>query len=331
VDAVRFQRVEELFRAALERPPVEREVFIAAREPDAALRAEVMRLLARHAQDGTTLQRANAAATALLQPATQQIGPYRVLSELGVGGMGTVLLAERMLGDARQTVALKLIRGFPTAQARERMARERSLLAGLNHPNIARLLDAGETADHVPYLAMEYVQGAPLHVFCAERNLDLRGRLRLFAQLCHAVQHAHQRLIVHRDIKPGNILVREDGTPVLLDFGIGKLLDVTDADATATRVFTPAFAAPEQIAGRPITTATDIYGLGAVLHELLSGRMLSDIVQDGRIPPPSAVVRDPARARALRGDLDTLTAKAMHAQPERRYASAQALADDVEN
>ena len=331
MEAARFARIEELFHAALEQAPAQREAFLLERESDVEVRGEVLRLLAQHAEDGVTLQRALAAAVALPAPVAQQIGPYRVLSELGVGGMGTVLLAERMLGDTHQIVALKLIRGFPTTHARERMARERNLLAGLNHPNISRLLDAGETADHVPYLAMEYVEGAPLHQFCSEHELDVRGRLRLFAQLCRAVQHAHQRLIVHRDIKPGNILVREDGTPVLLDFGIGKLLDATDADATATRVFTPAFAAPEQIAGRAITTATDIYGLGAVLHELLSGRMLSEIAQDGRIPPPSVVARDPGRARALRGDLDTLVGKAMHQEPERRYPSAQALADDIEN
>jgi len=331
VDAERFRRIEELFHAALELPAAERDAFLLASENDAALRAEVLRLLARHDGSDTALHAALDAATALPQPTAQQIGPYRVLRELGVGGMGTVLLAERMLGDTPQKVALKLIRGFPTAQARERLARERSLLAELNHPNIAGLLDAGETPDHVPYLAMEYVEGSPLHAYCGRHALDLRSRLRLFVQLCRAVQHAHQRLIVHRDIKPGNILVRDDGTPVLLDFGIGKLLDATDREATATRVFTPAYAAPEQVAGRGVTTATDIYGLGCVLHELLTGRSLSEISIGQRIPNPSTVTDDRAIARSLRGELDTLVGKAMHAEPERRYASAQALADDVEN
>jgi len=331
MDSARFARIEALFHAALEQPESLRAEFLANSESDAELRAEVERLLRQHGGHDATLRNKLDAAIASTRPVTGQIGPYQVLGELGVGGMGTVLLAERLLGDTRQRVALKLIRGFPTAHARERLARERSLLAGLNHPNIARLLDASETADGVPYLAMEYVEGLPLHQFCAEHHLDLRARLRLFAQLCRAVQHAHQRLIVHRDLKPGNILVREDGIPVLLDFGIGKLLNATDADATATRVFTPAFAAPEQIAGRAITTATDIYGLGGVLHELLSERSLSEVIEAGRAPAPSSVARDPARVRALRGDLDTLVAKAMHAEPERRYASAQALADDVEN
>ena len=331
MDAKRFQRIEELFHAAAECPAAERDAFLLASEDDPGLRAEVMRLLAQHDGSQTALRVALDAATSAPQPTAQQIGPYRVLRELGVGGMGTVLLAERMLGDTPQKVALKLIRGFPTAQARERLARERSLLAELNHPNIAGLLDAGETPDRVPYLAMEYVEGSALHAYCGRHALDLRSRLRLFVQLCRAVQHAHQRLIVHRDIKPGNILVRDDGTPVLLDFGIGKLLDATDREATATRVFTPAYAAPEQVAGRGVTTATDVYGLGCVLHELLTGRSLSEISIGERIPNPSTVTDDPALARSLRGELDTLVGKAMHAEPERRYASAQALADDVEN
>jgi serine/threonine-protein kinase len=331
MQATQFARIEELFHAALDRPEAEREAFLHAQEADAEVRDAVLRLLARHAAEDATLVGAVAAAAAVTPAAPRQIGPYRVLGELGVGGMGMVLLAERQLGDARQKVALKLIRGFPTASARERLARERSLLAGLNHPNIAGLLDAGETDDHVPYLAMEYVEGIGLHRYCSEHELDLRARLRLFVQLCRAVQHAHQRLVVHRDIKPGNILVREDGTPVLLDFGIGKLLDATDREATATHVFTPAYAAPEQVAGRAVTTAADIWGLGCVLHELLSGRMLSEINQDSRVPPPSVATLDPARVRTLRGELDTLVGKAMHPEPERRYASAQALADDVEN
>ncbi|HEX5124277.1 MAG TPA: tetratricopeptide repeat protein, partial [Rhodanobacteraceae bacterium] len=170
-----------------------------------------------------------------------------------------------------------------------------------------------------------------LHAFCDAHAQDVRARLALFVKLCRAVQHAHQHLIVHRDIKPANILVRDDGTPVLLDFGIGKLIDDTARDATATHVFTPTYAAPEQIAGRAVTTATDIYGLGCVLHELLSGRALHEVAYDGRVPPPSVATEDPARARQLRGELDTLVGKAMREEPERRYASVQALSDDVGN
>ena len=331
MDSARFARIEALFHGALERPAAERDAFLQASEPDPEVRAEVSRLLAKAAGNDATLLGAIAAAAAVPHASPQTIGPYRVLRELGVGGMGTVLLAERSLGDTRQKVALKLIRGFPTSQARERLARERNLLAELNHPNIAGLLDAGETDDQTPYLAMEYVEGVALHRYCGEHDLGLRERLALFTQLCRAVQHAHQRLIVHRDIKTGNILVREDGTPVLLDFGIGKLIDATDRDATATHVFTPAYAAPEQVAGRAVTTATDIWGLGCVLHELLSERALNEINAAGRVPLPSVATLDRTRARALRGELDTLVGKAMHEEPERRYASAQALADDVEN
>ena len=331
-DPARFSQVEQLFHAALDQPAGERETFLHAHTDDAELRAEVLRLLRRHRANDDTFR--NAIEQAASTPESghgKQIGPYRILSELGVGGMGTVLLAERLLGDTRQKVALKLIRGFPTAQARERLARERTLLAELNHPNIARLVDAGETADHVPYLAMEYVEGTPLPDYCAAQHPNLIARLRMFVQLCRAVQHAHQRLIVHRDIKPANIMVRQDGTPVLLDFGIGKLLESTSRDDTATRVFTPAYAAPEQVAGRVVTTATDIYGLGCVLHELLTSRSLHEVREGDRIPPPSTVTRHKTQSYALRGDLDTLVGKALHDEPERRYASAQALAEDVEN
>jgi serine/threonine-protein kinase len=228
--------------------------------------------------------------------------------------MGTVFLAERALGDARQPVALKLIRGFPTREARMRLARERTLLAELHHPGIARLLDGGDTDDGQPYLVMEYVDGEPLLAHAAQHALDVDARLRLFVQLCRAVQHAHQHLIIHRDIKPSNVLVRADGTPVLLDFGIGKLVDAAEPDATATRVFTPAYAAPEQIEGRHATTATDVYALGCVLFELLSGASFADANVSGK----------------LRGDLDRIVQKATARDPERRYASADALASDVE-
>jgi tRNA A-37 threonylcarbamoyl transferase component Bud32/tetratricopeptide (TPR) repeat protein len=330
--SARIARMEALFEAALRRPADERAEFLAAEESDPELRAAVERLLAHHTgNDGRLRDVLHAAIGQSAPPVRERVGAYRIVRELGAGGMGTVYLAERSLGETRQNVALKLIRDFPSAPARERLARESRLLAELNHPNIARLLDAGESDDRVPYLAMEYVEGSGLHDFCDAHALDVRARLALFVQICRAVQHAHQHLIVHRDIKPANILVRDDGTPVLLDFGIGKLIDDSARDATATHVFTPTYAAPEQIAGRAVTTATDIYGLGCVLHELLSGSALHDVTENGRTPPPSAAAADPSRARALRGELDTLVGKAMHEEPQRRYASAQALSDDVEN
>jgi tetratricopeptide (TPR) repeat protein len=330
MDAIRFARIEALFHAALERPAQERAQFLCDSESDPALRFEVERLLERHDNDDARLQNALWLAATVTPQCGQQIGPYRILRELGSGGMGAVLLAERLLGDTRQHVALKLIRGMPTVMARERLARERALLAELNHPNIARLFDAGETSAYGPYIAMEYVDGEPLLAYCARHDLDLRARLRLFAQVCKAVHHAHQRLIVHRDIKPANILVREDGTPVLLDFGIGKLLDPTLDDRTATQAFTPAYAAPEQRSGGRITTATDIYGLGCVLYELVTDRTMKELRDDEHAPLPSAAAQNPERARALRGDLDRIVGKALFDDPEQRYVSAEALADDAE-
>ncbi|MFT3791938.1 MAG: serine/threonine-protein kinase [Rudaea sp.] len=330
MDSSWFARIEWLFHAALERPPAQRTQFLRDNESDARLREEVETLLQRHDNDDAVLQNALWRTAVATPQVGQRMGPYRILRELGSGGMGTVLLAERLLGDTPQRVALKLIRGMPTAAARERLARERALLAELNHPNIARLFDAGETDSHEPYLAMEYVDGEPLLAYCARHDLDLAARLHLFAQVCRAVHHAHQHLIVHRDIKPANILMREDGTPVLLDFGIGKLLDPTLDDRTATQAFTPAYAAPEQRRGGRVTTATDIYGLGCVLYELLSGGTMKAPRDGERLPPPSATADDPGRARALRGDLDRIAGKALFDDPEQRYVSAEALAEDIE-
>jgi serine/threonine-protein kinase len=331
MDSPRFAQIESLFHAVLGYPPEQWHDELTSRENDTQIVAEVERLLARHAQDESLLKGALDAVTGLAVPMRTQIGAYRILGELGAGGMGTVLLAERLLGDTPQKVALKLIRGIPTASARDRLARERALLAELNHPNIARLLDAGETPDRVPYLAMEYIDGAPLLPWCETAALDLPARLRLFVQLCRAVQHAHQHLIVHRDIKPANILVRDDGTPVLLDFGIGKLIDPGAEDQTATQAFTPAYAAPEQRAGDSVTTAADIWGLGCVLYELVSGRSLRETRVGDRVTRPSEAAVDVSRRRALRGDIDTIVATALQADPALRYASAQALADDIEN
>jgi serine/threonine-protein kinase len=235
--SARLARVEALFHAALERPVTERAAFLSHEENDAAIRADVARLLG-HADDDAPLRDALDTALVATAPAVRdRIGAYRVLRELGAGGMGTVFLAERRIGDARQRVALKLIRGFPTADARARLARERTLLAELNHPNIARLLDGGDTEDGQPYLVMEYVEGRALAEHAA--TLALEAKLRLVVRLCGAVQHAHQRLVVHRDIKPENVLVRDDGEPVLLDFGIGKWL-ADESGRTVTRAFTKA-------------------------------------------------------------------------------------------
>ena len=327
MSAPRIERMEALFNAALERPTSERLAFLATEENDETLRDAVARLLAHHTEGSTQFRDALDAAVSGAASKRDRIGAYALLRELGAGGMGTVFLAERLLGDTRQRVALKLIRGFPTIDARRRLARERALLAELNHPNIARLLDGGDTDDGQPYLVMEYVDGEPLLSYCATHALSIEQRLGLFVPLCRAVQHAHQHLIVHRDIKPANILVRADGAPVLLDFGIGKLLDGTEREAAATRVFTPAYAAPEQRQGRHATTASDIYALGCVLFELLVGENVGD--REGALPRPSTATRDAQLARRLRGDLDRIVLKATDEAPERRYASADALAEDI--
>jgi serine/threonine-protein kinase len=275
----------------------------------------------------------------------EHIGPYRLIREIGHGGMGTVYLAERVDEHYRATVAIKFMRGALAAPEFARRFRiERQILADLTHPNIAWLLDGGTAPDGTPYLVMEFVNGAPIDVWCESRKLGLSGRLALFRQVCAAVQHAHQALVVHRDLKPSNILVTADGTPKLVDFGIAKLVTGADGtDGTTTLpLLTPAYAAPEQVRGGRITVATDVYGLGAVLYRLLCGRpplpladaspgevdrRIREVVPDA----PSTAAIGPAGAwrRRLAGDLDTIALKALRKEPERRYASVDQLAEDV--
>jgi serine/threonine-protein kinase len=275
------------------------------------------------------------------------VGPYQVLSVLGEGGMGAVWLAERTDGVLRRRVALKVPRGsWPRAGLRERIARERDILAALTHPNIARLYDAGSTASGQPYLALELVDGQPIDQHAADRHLDIPARLRLFLQCARAVAYAHRNLVVHRDLKPSNILVTTDGQVKLLDFGIAKLLEEGQARETlltelSGRLLTPEFASPEQLAGAPLTVATDVYSLGVVLHHLLTGTgpyrprnssraALEDAVRgDDRIPPSEAAT-EPGLRRPLRGDLDTIVLKALKRESDERYSTVDAFADDVE-
>lgn len=281
-------------------------------------------------------------------PSNGRIGRYRLIKEIGRGGMGAVYLATRDDGEFTQQVALKLVkRGMDTDAILARFRRERQMLAALAHPNIARLLDGGTTEDGVPYFVMEYVEGKPIGTYCAERHLSTREQLTLFRTVCAAVQHAHQNLIVHRDIKSGNILVSDDGVPKLLDFGIAKLLDPdrengSTAPLDTVRAMTPEYASPEQIRGESVTTATDVYSLGVLLYELLTGRRpfdtvgmppeeLQRVVCNTDAPPPSATTTlDVSRRRALRGDLDTIVLKAMQKEPSRRYRSVEAFAHDIE-
>jgi serine/threonine-protein kinase len=278
------------------------------------------------------------------------VGSYRLQRLLGRGGMGSVYLASRADAAYQKDVAIKLIApGISDAGIIQRFHHERQTLAALEHPNIARLVDGGTTAEQQPYLVMEYVDGEPIDDYCDRRSLSTRERLTLFRQVCAAVQYAHQNLVVHRDLKPDNILVTSDGEPKLLDFGIAKLLQ-TDAAPEQTRLtqgsgpMTLSYASPEQVRGEPITTATDVYALGVLLYRLLSGRhpyeryrasmaMLGGaICQVDPEPASRAAAASGARdvARQLEGDLDTIVARAFDKEPTRRYQSAQQLSDDIQ-
>ncbi len=351
--AEQWDRVKALFNAAIDRAPSERAAFVvSAAGDDHALRESVESLLASHDEDDDFLETPAAAlhmpelAEAL--PSGGRIGAYRLLHEIGRGGMGTVHLAARDDGEFRHQVAIKLVnRGMDTDLILRRFRHERQILAGLDHPNIARLLDGGTTDDGRPYFVMEYIEGQPLNEHCEKRALSLAARLTLFRTVCGAVQYAHQNLIVHRDIKASNILVTA-GVPKLLDFGIAKLLDsASDGAATAApltmRALTPEYASPEQVRGDPITTASDVYSLGVLLYELLAGRRPYDL--DSRRPddivravcdtdpaPPSGAAIGPAAdslRRRLRGDLDTIVLKAMQKDPRRRYGSPDQLSEDI--
>ena len=276
-----------------------------------------------------------------------RIGPYRLLREIGAGGMGTVWLAERSDGMIRRPVALKLPHGaWPRTALAERMLRERDILAALTHPNIARLYAAGVTADGRPYLALEDVEGRPIDEYCHERRLDVRARIGVFLQVVQAVAYAHAQLVVHRDLKPSNILVTADGQVRLLDFGIAKLLEQGQTRQTALtelagRPHTPEYASPEQISGAPLSTASDVYSLGVVLYELLTGRRpyrlrddslpaLHEAIVQAEVPTPSTATADPAVRRTLHGDLDTIVLKALKKAPAERYATVNALGDDLQ-
>jgi serine/threonine protein kinase/tetratricopeptide (TPR) repeat protein len=279
----RWQQLKQIFQSALERNPAERSAFLKqACAGDEALRCEVESLISSHDQAGDSIEAmAVEAATEMLANdraiVGKQIGHYQVLSPIGHGGMGTVYLAERADGQYRKKVAIKLIRrGMDADFIIRRFRNERQILADLDHPNIARLLDGGATEDGLPYFVMEYIDGMPVDLHCDANCLPTRERLKLFQRVCSAVHYAHQRSIVHRDIKPSNILVTADGTPKLLDFGIAKLFDpvssdASDSTATTLRLMTPEYASPEQIRDEPVTPASDLYTLGVLLYKLLTG------------------------------------------------------------
>ena len=357
MDANTWVRLSHLLDEALDLPPAERAQWLATLgTADAALKPRLLSLLA-HAPSVQAADFLGAIPTVDLTASDSSeappdqtgvmVGPYRVLRKLGEGGMGTVWQAERADGLIRRTVALKLPRGaWPRAAIAERLARERDILAALTHSHIARLYDAGVTAEGQPYLALEYVEGRPIDRYCTDQRLDVRARLRVFLQVLSAVAYAHAKLVVHRDLKPSNILVTADGQIRLLDFGIAKLLaEGQTQQTTLTEIdgcpLTPEYASPEQVTGEPLSTASDIYSLGIVLYELLTGtrpytvrrdsrRALEDAILHTEVAPPSLAATDPSWRRALRGDLDTIVLKALKKKPDERYPTVNAFADDLQ-
>ena len=343
----RWQRLEQLYDEAAELPPLERARFLDEQcQGDEDLRRELTAML-RDAGSGFT-NAVEHAATAVANEAGEwtgrRVGPYRIVRLIGQGGMGAV--HEGFREDAFQKrVAIKLVKySFDSDFARRRFQQERQILARLDHPNIARLLDGGDQ-DGLPYLAMEFVEGELL--LAAASKLDIPQKLRLFQQTVSAVSYAHRNLIVHRDLKPANILVSREGEPKLLDFGIARLMEgndsggITGPTMTVGAMMTPDYASPEQVKGEPAGVASDIYSLGAILFELLSGarphrlesystaEVYRAICEDEPLAP-SAAAADPRVRRELRGDLDTLVLHAMTKDPAARYASAEAFSTEIE-
>lgn len=339
----RWAQVKQVLAAAVALTGPDRASYLeSACAGDPELRAEVESLLASNDDAGAAFLETPIAVfrapvahvdEPVLARVGQRLGAYDIVGELGHGGMSDVFAAVRSDGQYEKRVALKLVRaGYATAGILDRFRAERQILASLDHPNIGRLLDGGTTNDGVPYLVMELVDGVPIDVFCDQHALPVRQRLELFVQVCAAVQYAHQHLVVHRDIKPGNVLVTADGVPKLLDFGIAKLLDpVGHVEETALRPFTPEYASPEQVRGEPVSTASDVYALGVLLYRLLTGR--SPYRVETRTPAALAdaiTSQDPARLEgSLRGDLDVVLRKALRKEPEQRYGSAEQFAGDI--
>lgn len=352
-EAGRWARVKGLVGEALELEPGQRTDWLARQDVPDDIRAEAQALVDAEARAGDFLEAAalsrRGAAAALFEATAvhaaprvasgQVLGAYRILGQLGEGGMATVYLGERADDAFRKQVAIKLVRsGGDAASLADRLQQERRLLATLDHPNIARLIDGGATDEGVPYVVMEYVEGVPIDEFCRSRAASPAACVTLVRTICDAVHHAHRNLVVHRDIKVSNILVTPDGTPKLVDFGIAKALDADRQAQTLTGfgAMTPESASPEQVSGGPVTVATDIYGLGALLYRLLTGRgpfahatnaadLLRAVCRDDP-EPPSLVAPGPAIAR----DLDLIVLKALRKRPDDRYDSVAALAADLD-
>jgi len=347
----RFRRIDAVFDAVVDMPTQEQAAFVSqACGDDTALRDEVLELLRAYQSSDSFLDSPAVriaaplleAAAALAGPVPDRIGSFQVVREIGRGGMGRVYLAERVDGQFEQRVALKVIQ-HGTPGILRRFVEERRILALLEHPGIARLVDGGIAAGGLPYFAMELVEGEPIDRYCDMNALSLDRRLELFIDVCDAVSYAHQHLIIHRDLKPSNILVSTDGRVKLLDFGIAKLLGAqASADATRTEfsVMTPEFAAPEQVRGDSVSTATDVYSLGVLLYRLLAGERPYDVrgkspadierIVCGEVPPKPSSKAPASLQRRLVGDLDLIVMTALHKQPDRRYQSPTALAHDLQ-
>jgi serine/threonine-protein kinase len=347
----RWARIEEVLHLAIDCAPANRAALLdAACAGDAELRAEVESLLA---TENTSFTKSPAFVDGIKlleqkiekQDQQRSIGAYRILREIGRGGMGAVYQAARADDAFQKIVAIKVIRrGLDTEDLVDRFRGERQILAMLDHPNITRLLDAGSTEDGLPYFVMEYIEGEPIDVYCDRCGTPIVERLKLFLQVCSAVSYAHRNLVIHRDIKPGNVLVTKDGVPRLLDFGIAKLLDPSsgpDMTLTALHPLTPEYASPEQVRGVPVTTATDVYSLGILLYLLLTGRrpyrgpmsspaeIERSICVEEPLKPSAAVAENRRLARSLQGDLDNVVLKALRKDPLRRYSSVEQFSEDI--
>jgi non-specific serine/threonine protein kinase/serine/threonine-protein kinase len=336
-----WARITDLFGEALELTEEERETFLQrVRREDPVIGMELASLLEQHGQPGEFLPALPLPAPALDDLSGRSIGAYRLIRLLGSGGMGAVYLAERADGAFSKKVAIKLL-SAPFLHALDRLRQEREILGRLDHPNIARLLDGGATPEGLPYLVMEYVDGAPIDRYSKDRGVSLEERIGLLLQVCAGVEHAHRNLIIHRDLKPENILVTAGGTVKLVDFGIAKLLD--DAlNVTFQRPATPAFSSPEQLRGEPVTTASDVYALGVLGYVLLTGshpyalrsgrldELLQAVLTAEPMRPSLVPGLGPQTARKLRGDLDNILLRAIARERDRRFPSVEQFAEDLE-
>ncbi|MCC5905958.1 MAG: serine/threonine protein kinase [Balneolaceae bacterium] len=364
MDSEKWSKLEGLFHKAVELSEPDYSEFLKKLETeDKELADELKKLISSHFHATTFLEKE--AYTGEIAEPGEKIGPWEILQEIGRGGMSTVYLAERADGHFERKVAIKFLHGIvPGREMHARLQAEQRILARLEHKNIARLFDAGLTENGRPYFILEYIEGETVTQWCRNRNLQPDERLQIFKQVCEAVRYAHQQLIVHRDLKPSNILVRDDGTVKLLDFGIAKLLaDDTESDLpltqTGIQLMTPEYASPEQVNNRPVTTATDVYALGLLLCELLTGMLpydlsskspleIGQIITDTQPARPSNLItrragengeKSPVKdekeikriQKKLKGDLDNIVLKALRKEPERRYDSAEQLLRDIEN